>query len=482
MRMILRLLIVVFIASVSATFSFAQGHEDLNAPIDERRLYYGDIRIIQTALAFEGYYKGMIDGEWGEQSAKAFRQYTWNEHQSIPRKNLLVALVVKFLEDDNPNNWNYLYDPLTSHHSFLLPLRAMDRTKQSAEYVLQNWEHTLSSLRLTQTRGNFDQARKYHEFAAEAHYGPTEQYRLRRNKTWVTSVQKRDGTLLYVRSDLIYGHWSTLIVSAAPRHRNIFSAVTSSITPKQAPKLEIAPRGYLAQLIDATKVQIEKDRSPPPTQPSPAPAPAPKAAPLYGTGFYVSVQGDILTNAHVVQDCERITIQNGQQARLITRSEQFDLALLRDAVALRETPFAHFSLTPAQLNSDVTVMGFPLNGLLSGLNVTRGSVSAVAGLENDMTRMQITAPVQPGNSGGPVMNQFGDVVGVVVSKLNAQFVANEIGDIPQNVNFAIRSEIARLFLLQNGVSSDAGTTKTSLAPEELAKRARDFTVLITCHR
>jgi len=89
--------------------------------------------------------------------------------------------------------------------------------------------------------------------------------------------------------------------------------------------------------------------------------------------------------------------------------------------------------------------------ILGGPNVTRGSVSSMKGMAGDAMNMQITAPVQPGNSGGPVMDQFGGVVGVVVSKLDAGRMADIAGDIPQNINFAIRGEITELYLSKTGL-------------------------------
>jgi S1-C subfamily serine protease len=170
----------------------------------------------------------------------------------------------------------------------------------------------------------------------------------------------------------------------------------------------------------------------------------------------------------------------GLTAEVAAVSLDFDLALLSvdewsgDAVAT-------FSPSPARLNSDVTVVGYPLAGLLTGLNVTRGAVSSQMGLGSDVSGMQITAPVQPGNSGGPVLAADGEVVGVVVSKLNAQAVADATGDIPQNVNFAIRGEIAKLFLFQHGVEPVLGEGDEPLSPVELAERASGFTGFIECN-
>jgi serine protease Do len=167
-------------------------------------------------------------------------------------------------------------------------------------------------------------------------------------------------------------------------------------------------------------------------------------------------------------------------ATVVAQDENFDLALIRVAAPPPASPSV-FAEKPARLNSDVTVIGYPLPEILGGINVTRGAVTSLKGIGGDGVRMQISAPVQPGNSGGPVLNSAGQVVGVVVSKLDAQVVSEAFGDIPQNVNFAIRAEIAKLFLYQNGVEPIEAAEGAPLPPEEIADQAEDFTKLITCN-
>lgn len=119
--------------------------------------------------------------------------------------------------------------------------------------------------------------------------------------------------------------------------------------------------------------------------------------------------------------------------------------------------------------------------MLGGLNVTRGSVAALTGLVGDVKTMQISAPVQGGNSGGPVVDEAGRVVGVVVSKLDALRVADISGEIPQNINFAIRAEVAKLFLGANGIDYAISKEDAAVKPTALAKEATGYTALIECN-
>ncbi|GLK68340.1 S1C family serine protease [Hansschlegelia plantiphila] len=226
----------------------------------------------------------------------------------------------------------------------------------------------------------------------------------------------------------------------------------------------------------------------PPTMPvMPAPAPSPPAeaaAPSEdksGTGFFVS-QKRLLTNAHVVKGCAVVTLTIGQNkatGRVLARDEPNDLALIEsdkasDAVAKLRAG--------VRLGEDVAAFGFPLNGdLATSGNFTRGGVTATAGLHDDSSRIQISAPVQPGNSGGPLLDESGNVVGIVVAKLNTlKFALANGGDIAQNVNFAIKSSVAQTFLETNNTTFDVGAPGETMKPADLAAHAQSLSAVIEC--
>jgi len=126
-------------------------------------------------------------------------------------------------------------------------------------------------------------------------------------------------------------------------------------------------------------------------------------------------------------------------------------------------------------------VGFPLNGLLADqVNVSTGSVNALAGLYNDLHVLQMSAPVQPGSSGGALFDASGNVVGVVVTKLNAKLVADETGDIPQNVNFAVKAAVARDFLKSQGVAVRLAPSAARRSNADIGDIGRQVTVLVEC--
>lgn len=112
--------------------------------------------------------------------------------------------------------------------------------------------------------------------------------------------------------------------------------------------------------------------------------------------------------------------------------------------------------------------------------MTTGTLSSMSGMGGDTRLVQITAPVQPGNSGGPMLDSAGNLMGVVVSKLNAIKAAKITGDIAQNVNFGINVNVLRSFLDANSVYYDTTTTDKAVPTTVIAEKAKGFTVLVEC--
>jgi hypothetical protein len=202
-----------------------------------------------------------------------------------------------------------------------------------------------------------------------------------------------------------------------------------------------------------------------------------------GTGFVVSTQGYVVTNNHVAGLCESIRVGVGDSAYsalLVASDTQNDLAVLKlSEPAGTVMPFREDQRL--KLGENVVAIGYPLHGIVaSSLNVTTGSVSALAGLHDDTRAIQFTAPVQPGNSGGPLLDQSGNVVGVVTSKLSPIWAIRATGDLPQNVNFAIKASLVREFLDSRGVQYVTRPSQTRLETTDIAETARGGVVSIQC--
>jgi S1-C subfamily serine protease len=202
-----------------------------------------------------------------------------------------------------------------------------------------------------------------------------------------------------------------------------------------------------------------------------------------GTGFFVSTDAHLVTNNHVIEGCSNIRVTpvgaKETSAYVVARDKTNDLAILKTSInptivpALRAQP---------HVGESIFVFGFPLSGILSASgNFTTGTITAITGLGDDTRLAQISAPVQPGNSGGPLIDKYGNIVGVIVSKLNALNIATATNDIPQNVNFAIKSAVLMNFLESNGVTAETNTKSRELPPEAIADLAKLFTVRVICN-
>jgi len=210
--------------------------------------------------------------------------------------------------------------------------------------------------------------------------------------------------------------------------------------------------------------------------------PCAKAQVSTGTAFSVAPQL-LVTNHHVITGCSKLSVvtpEGRRAASVVSAEASIDLALLRvfgmrGAVANLRTP------RNVALGETVSVFGFPLAGTLSSSgNFTGGLVSSLQGLRNAAGEIQITAPVQPGNSGGPVLDASGLVVGVVQSKLDAVRAAALTGDMPQNVNFAVSLDVLADFLEMNQVPFRSSPRSASLDTAQIARMAQQFTYRVEC--
>lgn len=202
-----------------------------------------------------------------------------------------------------------------------------------------------------------------------------------------------------------------------------------------------------------------------------------------GTLFVVSSTGHAITNQHVAGGCTELRIQGRDGvAKLLTEDKVNDLALVQTQGTVKDA--ASLTSEPGKLRQgeDIIAFGFPLNSVLSsGGNLTPGVVSALTGLGNNTNQIQITAPIQPGSSGSPVLNKKGEVVGVVSMKLSDSKMASATGQIGQNVNFAVSGQTLKTFLDTHKVSYSTGSFfSREKSTSDLADEARKWTLVVEC--
>jgi S1-C subfamily serine protease len=223
-----------------------------------------------------------------------------------------------------------------------------------------------------------------------------------------------------------------------------------------------------------------------------------------GSGFFVSKLGHIVTNEHVVRKCGSVTVGDNAnkqvKASVLETDKRNDLALLRisstqmasvetksliSKLGLKLVPLASeglFKSDDVELGEDVLVAGYPYGDIFSNsIKVTKGIISSNIGMGDDRGQFQMDAAVQPGNSGGPIYDENGNIVGVVISQLNKLKVAKAIGSLPENVNFGIKASTVRQFLTSAGLPTKWSNRTERKSTKELAQIAKNQTVMVVCN-
>ena len=201
-----------------------------------------------------------------------------------------------------------------------------------------------------------------------------------------------------------------------------------------------------------------------------------------GTGFFITDDGYLITNNHVVKDATQIRLVTSVGlivAKVIRVDAANDLALLKTEG--RFSPLPVTVSRTVKLGGTVATVGFPNPGLQGfAPKFARGEIASLSGAADDPRYFQISVPVQPGNSGGALVDEHGNVVGVVSAKLNASVALAATGALPENVNYAVKSS----FLLSFLESVPAVSAKleepvtTDRKFEDVVKSAQDAAVLV----
>lgn len=215
----------------------------------------------------------------------------------------------------------------------------------------------------------------------------------------------------------------------------------STASERDAIYREIESRGVICQ-----NGQVAGYRSQPDSAPSQQTEPK-EAHQATGSCFAVS-EDEVITSHHVVAGASKITVKfqsgNARSAQVSQQSQSTDLAVLK----IQGSTPAYLSLAKPrslQVGQEIFTIGYPVAAVLGHEpKFTEGSVSALSGVGGDATFFQMSVPIQPGNSGGPVMNFEGQVVGIVAATAAVEAFYSNTGSLPQNVNWASKADYARL--------------------------------------
>ena len=206
-----------------------------------------------------------------------------------------------------------------------------------------------------------------------------------------------------------------------------------------------------------------------------------------GSGFFINDSGYLVTNNHVVDGCSamKVLIDGKEyQADVVATDNTNDIALLKSEFSNKD--FFKINTEDVERSESVKAIGFGFGkSYSSDIKVTAGIVSSLAGFNDNYSEFQMDAAIQSGNSGGPVINESGDVVGMSVAALNSSAVFEETGTMPQNVNYAIKASTLKQFLDANNaeykLSEDSWFSFGSASNSEINKKIDAAAVYLSCY-
>jgi hypothetical protein len=489
------LAVLCFLVTIPAGGAVAQDYaarQALTQPFDARPLDTTEKRLLQIGLKVFAKYVGLIDGAWGGRSQRALEAHAASVFSDTfdPEVGPLgyhAAIVadgtLNFLSSSGLRYRTAPGAPV----SFIGPARPFAREElwpRGPSGQVLRWDRT--AVLIAPSRAS--EVGLEHEVYRDLHNGPGDPYTVRNPTRLVTSVTV-GGVMIYVRSEPNGGTWHTaMVLHPADGDLDLFRLVTASLTWDSFVTTNLPWSGLLQRMMDEIDLLVAMDelRQPEAAAPVALPAPAPDApeagiSESTGTAFYVN-NVDMVTAAHVIDRCNRLTLVDGAELRVVARHATLDLALLTSDRRSR----AWLSLDrtgEGRLGQKVYALGYPFYGMTgTSLNLTAGNVSAERGIGDRETEISITAAVQPGNSGGPLLSRDGAIIGVVIAKLSAGAMLEAAGILPENVNFAVRGAELLAFLDVNAVLYPRGVAEPFDLEDGVPGYVQDAIVPVVCHR
>lgn len=452
-------------ATPTARADYAGSQRWFNSITEENR------SLLQSQLMLLGHYQALADSTFGNFTYRAIQAFqtslgaTPTGVLTPHQQNLLIDAASGIYNDLGFD----LVEDTSGRMAMLLPqklLPSVSETKRGTAYTSADGSVRLETIRKPFTEESYESL--YHSLASSS---PTRNisYQVLNSDKFVVSGT-RDGKLFYILINNTPGESAGFSVEWERSRNEVGAMVATFMASYSYPLAFVQPEGSSAASTYLPQV---------------TPEPTPKAAPSApqgssGTGFFVAEQGVLVTNHHVIDGCSAIDVVGYGPARVITSDKEVDLAVLQ----LRSTkphPVAEIRAEPAQLGESVVALGFPLADILnSSLNMGTGIVSAETGFLGDQSRFTTNVGIQPGNSGGPILDENGRVLGVAVSKINDEALLAVLGTTAPNVGFAIKGDVVADYLSLFRLPEPSAAPGKPLSARELAEKGRDFTVQVLC--
>lgn len=474
-------LLAVFLLFVSAGSSLADYNQS-KAWFNEMT-YQERIRT-QFLLVFTGDYASIVDGTFGKLTYNALT--TFQKHREYEPDGVLDPAELLVLQRDGLDlvkrvGFETKNDASTGI-TFGVPVKLFEPPtpgERGQRWQAYDGSIALETLRVPHTETAYKDLFRRLTWTGD---GRTVEFKLMRNDYFVVSGQK-DGRDFYARIMKTAADNRGFSLSWEPRHAVFMDRVAVAMSNSLRYFEGNQDTGKLDAMTSAPDLntpEAGKHAAAAATGKSDRARKMPTGS-SSGSGYLVTAAGHIGTNAHVVSDCGFLEVPGHGTASLVQADLVNDLAIIQ-LDSKHAEHFAQFrSKQPIVRGEEVFVLGYPFAQILdNNLNFTYGIVSSLAGVKGDIRHFMVSAPVQPGNSGGPVLDRTGALIGTVVSRLDKFKTLQVAGDLPENINFAIRGRLMSTFMESLGLSPSYNTITRLKSPTVIDEEAARYTVQILC--
>lgn len=420
-------------------------------------------RLLQTALAAEGFYNSTIDGLFGRGTRASMS--AWQAANGFEETGVLTTLQRAALI----RSYNSILDGLglvqttdfEAGISMKMPLEQIALKEYEPPFA--HYEATGSegiSMSLISQEGSRARFQGLFNVLQTLDVVPTQGPReLSRNVFTITGIDGMRHTTVEVRYEdgVMKGFMLVWPNNDETRLRRVLQEMRSSFQTLPGaldPTIAVPDENQSIDLLAGLEIRQPRAEA---------------------TGFYIDAAGTVLTATETLASCERVSLGDGIDADIVLADVDLGLAMLRPRRAITPIDYATFQAAVPRLRGEVAAAGFSYGGDLGAPTLTLGTIADLRGLNGEDTVKRLELLAEPGDSGGPIFDLGGAVLGLLRPAPEA---AGQI--LPQNVRFALDTETIRDRLAAEGVAIREVSVPARMDPVEIAALADDITVLVQC--
>ncbi len=427
----------------------------------ERLLTSQERKDLQTALQAAGFYNSTIDGAFGQGTRRSMSD--WQSFNGYEATGVLTTVQrAALIEDYNAPLISVGMARYTDDQAGIsvdLPLEAIAFDRYEAPFAhFQSTSDLNAQALLISQEGGKSTLRALYEVMQSLEIVPLVGPRELRGDRF--SLEGRGkGIVSYTEAALkdgkIKGFTLVWPEGDEARRARVLAAMKASFATTDA-VLDSSAGTDAEQRVDLVSgLQVRKPR-------------------LSRSGFFADASGTVLTVSEAADSCSRVTLDGDQELQVAWTDADLGVSVLRPRKSLAPINVAEFRTDQPRIQSEVAVSGFSYEGALGAPTLTFGQIADVRGLNGESGVKRLALAAQPGDAGGPVFDDSGSVVGMLLPS------PSEDRTLPRSVSLAVSTEGLNDVLTQAGITGQAAQETAEISPNELSRRANGMTVLVHC--